>query len=413
MDILAVLNANDDVLKDMGLTTAGDRLSLHGFCSKAQEKQQKEERESKRGRLLEAFLSSKKDRSSKLMTASDNQQQKKRLEKEKNKSKRIQVGWKHFREEVEDYVLVPLSKGGGSRYATMLLSSNRIDVMKLCKSIFFPNGESHYGRTEDMVFAIGNFRNEQMGVSMKVNGREEPFNIGNYMEAFKLKDVRLYLLSKKVTSSSDESDDGLPPMMSHDPTTSERACTAGTSTEDRQDDSKGLIGTTEQRESLKREQDTEFELSLKADRQKRISLEMANAEAEHKKRVIEARAARVLEEPKTDYVTVRVRHPTMGVCSRRFPSKSQVAAVYDWAGSLTPDIVNFTLCDPLGTPLPPSSELEDRCTMVMATATHTPSLSESDDEIQFMGFGDVSNSINTTLPDCEPNKEGTEMNTVV
>ena len=49
-----------------------------------------------------------------------------------------------------------------------------------------------------MVFAIGNFRNEQMGVSMKVNGREEPFNIGNYMEAFKLKDVRLYLLSKKV-----------------------------------------------------------------------------------------------------------------------------------------------------------------------------------------------------------------------
>ena len=79
MDISAVLNANDDVLKDMGLSTAGDRLSLHGFCSKAQEKQQKEERESKRGRLLEAFLSSKKDRSSKLMTASDNQQQRKKV----------------------------------------------------------------------------------------------------------------------------------------------------------------------------------------------------------------------------------------------------------------------------------------------------------------------------------------------
>ena len=128
-----------------------------------------------------------------------------------------------------------------------------------------------------------------------------------------------------MTTLSDESDDGLPPMiMSHDTNSSERACTAGTSIEDRQDDRKGLIGTTEQRESLKREQDTEYELSLKADKQKRISLEIANAEAEHKKRVQEARAARVLPEPSTEFLTVRVRHPTMGVCSRpreQFPAK--------------------------------------------------------------------------------------------
>ena len=76
---------------------------------------------------------------------------------------------------------------------------------------------------EDMLFAVGNFYNEQMGVTLEVNGRELPFNIGNYMEAFKLKDVRLYLLSKNMTTSSDESDDGLPPIMSHDPTSSERA----------------------------------------------------------------------------------------------------------------------------------------------------------------------------------------------
>lgn len=103
----------------------------------------------------------------------------------------------------------------------------------------------------------------------------------------------------------------------------------------------------------------------------------------------------------------------MGVCFRRFPSNSQVAAVYDWAGSLTPDIVNFTLCDQLGPPLPPSRELEDKCTIVMAAAPRTTSLSESDEEIQFMGFGDAHNSTgsNTTLPDCEPNKEGTEMDT--
>lgn len=33
MDISAVLNVSDDVLKDMGLSTAGDRLSLRGFVA--------------------------------------------------------------------------------------------------------------------------------------------------------------------------------------------------------------------------------------------------------------------------------------------------------------------------------------------------------------------------------------------
>ena len=90
-----------------------------------------------------------------------------------------------------------------------------------------------------------------------------------------------------------------------------------------------------------------------------------------------------------------------------------MATVYDWAGSLTPDIVDFTLCDPVGTPLPPSSEQEDRCTLLMATAKYTPSLCESDDDIQFMGFGDAGNDINRTLPDCEHNIAGTETNTDV
>lgn len=72
---------------------------------------------------------------------------------------------------------------------------------------------SYFGKTEDMLFALGNFHNEQMGVTLEVNERELPFKIGKYMEAFKPKDVRLSLLSKKLTTSSDESDDGLPPMI--------------------------------------------------------------------------------------------------------------------------------------------------------------------------------------------------------
>ena len=175
----------------------------------------------------------------------------------------------------------------------------------------------------------------------------------------------------------------------------------------------GLIGKSKDWCSLKREQDREYELSLEEDRQKRISLERANTEAEQKKRVQEARAARVSAEPDADFVTVRVRHLTMGVCSRRFPTNSFMAAVYDWVGSLTPDIVRFALCDPLGTPLPPSRKVEDRCTIVMATAPHTPSLSESDEDIQFLGFGDAHDDINRRLPDCQTKKMGTERDTDV
>ena len=56
-------------------------------------------------------------------------------------------------------------------------------------------------------FAVGHFHNEEMGVSLELDG--------NYMEASKLKDVRLYLLTKKVIISSDESDYNLFPMITH------------------------------------------------------------------------------------------------------------------------------------------------------------------------------------------------------
>ena len=88
-----------------------------------------------------------------------------------------------------------------------------------------------------------------------------------------------------------------------------------------------------------------------------------------------------------------------------------MSAVYDWTGSLTPDIVDFTLCDPLGTTLSPSRGIDDKCTIVMTSTPYTPSLSGSDDEIQFQGFGDASNSSNTTLQGCEPNIEETERDT--
>ena len=63
-----------------------------------------------------------------------------------------------------------------------------------------------------------------------------------------------------------------------------------------------------------------------------------------------------------NFVTVKVRDLSIGVCLRRFVLKAKTSAVYDWAGSLSPDTENFRVCDPLGEILLPSAEISDRQT---------------------------------------------------
>lgn len=401
MDILAVRNATDDILKNLGLIKVGDRLSLRGFCDSHQTK----ENDGKRKKLLEAFYSSKSQKLEKM--------KKKDEKKNPEKEKTVELGWKHFREKDETYAHVPMQKGGGTRRVSVPLTSNRIDIMRLLKSTFFPNGKSFYGNAEEMEFALGTFQNTQMGVTLQIKGKEVPFTIGNYIDAYLLKNVRLYLLSKKVHSySSDESDeeeDYLKSMIDTNNFTVESTESSDYGSKKADDEcsvTKALIGTTEERESLKREQDKAYELSLQADMQKRIALEREKQEAEHKRKVQEARAARVPDEPERDFITVRVRHRALGICSYRFPPNSLMSAVYDWAGSLSPDILDFILCDPMGETLLPSKEVVDKCTLLMTSAPHTPSLNDDDDIVQFQGFGPASsNSNDKTIQD------GAEMDT--
>ncbi len=60
MDVSAILNADDDFLNQMGLTKAGDRLSVRGFCSSISQSDKEEDGKIKKRRLLEAFLTKKK-----------------------------------------------------------------------------------------------------------------------------------------------------------------------------------------------------------------------------------------------------------------------------------------------------------------------------------------------------------------
>ena len=55
MDKSAITNCSDDTLEEMGLTKAGDRLSLRGFCN--QHNVENDVTAERKHGLLEAYLS--------------------------------------------------------------------------------------------------------------------------------------------------------------------------------------------------------------------------------------------------------------------------------------------------------------------------------------------------------------------
>lgn len=114
----------------------------------------------------------------------------------------------------------------------------------------------------------------------------------------------------------------------------------------------------------------------------------------------QARLARVPPEPTEGFgVKVRVRHITMGIQERRFPSSSLMSAIYDWARSQCEEPENFTLRDCLGQPFQQSDQILDQSLVTMVVSEETPSLYLSDRDIQFRGFGRPENGSNDTLED--------------
>ncbi len=218
------------------------------------------------------------------------------------------------------------------------------------------------------------------------------------MEAHKIRTVRLYSQSRKIDSSDDD-DDLLSSGFGHDLNQQGSLMTQSLvshnqesllidSTLDMQslvspNQESSPIGSTLEKQSLVSEQDKEFQELLKADERKAVLRERENEESKRKKRILNDRADRVVPEPDDEFVTVKVRHITMGLQSRKFPKTSHMAAVYDWAGSLGPDPENFTIYH-LEVVQKPSEELSDRCTYLMVEEEHgTPGLLESDDQVSF------------------------------
>ena len=94
------------------------------------------------------------------MTPSKSVRYKKRIKVEKTRS--ISVGWMHYSSVKERYISVGLARNEGSRTIAVSLSSFTFDLIKEMKSLFFPHGNSTYGKKDDMFFNLGNFKGEMI-----------------------------------------------------------------------------------------------------------------------------------------------------------------------------------------------------------------------------------------------------------
>ena len=69
-------------------------------------------------------------------------------------------------------------------------------------------------------FSLGNFKYEEVGLTIEIGSREVAFNLRNYIETYKAKTVQLYLRSKRNNTDCEplyaddacDSDDDLIPM---------------------------------------------------------------------------------------------------------------------------------------------------------------------------------------------------------
>ena len=256
--------------------------------------------------------------------------------KSKEKSQRkIHLGWPHFDPSQKRYVSVRLLKGGGTRTVSVEVNSNVQDLVKIGKSIFFPNGDSFFGNIAEMRFSVGNFKCQEIVKNL---------TLSKYIDdnALSRDRVRLNLMTKsdKKQCESLESDDDLPPAFEVDRMVNQ-VDTRGGDTGVDVSQSK-LIGTSADRETIRGQQEKEYEESLAVDQSKEQE-RLKNEETLRKQLYLqEPRKARV-PSINEQCAVISVRHVVLGLQKRNFKTTEKMSAVYDWVGSLSSQPESFSL----------------------------------------------------------------------
>lgn len=204
MDSDAVSAADDETLKEMGISTKGDLVALRAFCEKKSgiknQETVTEEREKKRAELA-MFLKEKRYRPS---SSTSHSFKKKKWGRPKEQHKRkIELGWLHRKSSDDPFTLIRSKDGGGTRSADLPVTSRKMDIIMYAKKLFFPDGKNSLCSEEDVLFSLGNFSQKEVGPTvMFPDGSENPFNLENYCHSTKLTKIRLYLMTTLLDNSS-------------------------------------------------------------------------------------------------------------------------------------------------------------------------------------------------------------------
>ena len=169
-----------------------------------------------------------------------------------------------------------------------------------------------------------------------------------------------------------------------------------------------LIGSSSDREDLRKQQEDEYMQSLAVDKAKEERKKTETLRGEGKGRAAtglglhQMRSARVEVEPlQTEpKIEMSVRHIHCGVDSRSFHPHKTMSHVYDWVGSLSILPEYFQLCGFDGKCLLPSESVTvaDKQMLYMTESKGMPNLDEEDPEINFRGFGNCEHNYDDTLP---------------
>lgn len=207
MDIEAVCGADDKTLKELGIDTCGDLVALRVFCKRkcltAKEQAQKQERENKKKRLLSILKSGESSgegssgKSKKMLSG--------KRETVDNKKKRLELGWLHQACEGGLYVSVRAKDGGGTRIVELPGNSRKSDIISYGKRLFFPNGSSPLASSDELLFQLGNYKQEQIQTTVtSPDGTVHPFTLYNYSKSNKLSKTRLYIMTRKMDESDSD-----------------------------------------------------------------------------------------------------------------------------------------------------------------------------------------------------------------
>ena len=99
------------------------------------------------------------------------------------------LAWVHYQEDNNKYSAVRLSNGGGTRKYYFPNNAKASDIVEAMKNIFFPDGNSKFGKLKEMLCFLGNYHQKVID--------EDNSNLINYVHKNKFTKTRLYLVTKK------------------------------------------------------------------------------------------------------------------------------------------------------------------------------------------------------------------------